>query len=82
VHYIPLRGDMFGHGFEALLINGVLGFAGLALIVPLFIPSRWRSPRPVYTGTSVLGGAAGDPDQEQTQTISLLGNDEYPPVVP
>jgi hypothetical protein len=26
-----------------MLFNGVLGGAGLAMIVPLFQPSRWRS---------------------------------------
>jgi hypothetical protein len=41
VQYIPLKSDAFGNGFEALLLNGVLAAAGLALIVPLFIPSRW-----------------------------------------
>lgn len=43
VQYIPLKGDAFGAGFEAMLFNGVLGGAGLVMIVPLFIPSRWRS---------------------------------------
>lgn len=42
VRFIPLRSDAFGHGFEAMLFNGVLAAAGLLLIVPLFIPSRWR----------------------------------------
>ncbi len=42
---IPLRSDAFGAGWEALLINGVLGAAGLAMIVPIFVPSRWRKPR-------------------------------------
>jgi hypothetical protein len=42
VHYIPLRGETFGTGFEAMLMNGLLAAGGLALIVPLFIPSRWR----------------------------------------
>lgn len=41
VRYIPLRGDAFGAGFEAMLFNGVLLAAGLAMVVPLFIPSRW-----------------------------------------
>jgi hypothetical protein len=45
VRYIPLKGDAFGDGFEALLFNGVLAAAGLAMIVPLFIPSRWRGSR-------------------------------------
>ena len=67
VRYIPLKADAFGDGFEAMLINGVLAAAGLAMIVPLFIPSRWRrTALPVYaepgedlttqpgTGSSVL----------------------------
>jgi hypothetical protein len=43
VDLIPLRSDPFGAGFEAMLLNGVLGAAGLAMIVPLFVPSRWRA---------------------------------------
>ena len=46
VDLIPLRSDPFGAGFEAMLFNGVLGAAGLAMIVPLFVPSRWRT-RPI-----------------------------------
>jgi len=46
VDLIPLRSDPFGAGFEAMLFNGVLGAAGLAMIVPIFVPSRWRT-RPV-----------------------------------
>jgi hypothetical protein len=46
VDLIPLRADPFGAGFEAMLFNGVLGAAGLGLVVPLFIPSRWRARRP------------------------------------
>ena len=43
VDLIPLRSDPFGAGFEAMLFNGVLGAAGLAMIVPMFVPSRWRA---------------------------------------
>jgi hypothetical protein len=42
VQYIPLKSDAFGAGFEAMLFNGVLAAAGFVLIIPLFIPSRWR----------------------------------------
>jgi hypothetical protein len=42
VDLIPLRRYSFGTGWESLLINGVLGGAGLAMIVPMFVPSRWR----------------------------------------
>jgi len=52
VDLIPLRSDPFGAGFEAMLFNGVLGAVGLAMIVPMFIPARWR--------TRPLTGAADD----------------------
>lgn len=42
VAIIPLRAHAFGAGWEALLFNGILGTAGLAMIIPLFLPSRWR----------------------------------------
>ena len=77
VHYIPLRGDTYGAGFEAMLMNGLLAAAGLALIVPLFIPSRWRR-----TPVRAVGYAGEGDTQvlEPTQTISLIGNDEYPKI--
>ena len=43
VDLIPLRSDPFGAGFEAMLFNGILTAAGLAMIVPMFVPSRWRA---------------------------------------
>ena len=73
VHYIPLRGDTYGLGFEAMLMNGVLAAAGLALVVPLFIPSRWRArpdgmtPAEARDATQVL----------EPTTISLTGNDDW-----
>jgi hypothetical protein len=45
VDLIPLRSDPFGAGFEAMLFNGILGAAGLAMIVPMLVPSRWRARR-------------------------------------
>lgn len=43
VHYIPLKGHSFGFGFAALGTTGILGSAGIVLLLPLFFPSRWRS---------------------------------------
>ena len=28
-----------------MLVHGILGAAGLAMIVPMFVPSRWRARR-------------------------------------
>jgi hypothetical protein len=79
IQHIPLRADSFGAGFVALLENGLLAAAGLALIVPLFIPSRWRARRrrtqayPAYQPGSGYTGWP-DPDQQPTATISLLAD--------
>ena len=89
VHYIPLRGETYGAGFEAMLFNGVLAAAGLALVVPLFIPSRWRSlARSSATGAAPpvsLVGAAPAAQAGDSPTIALLTDDwtvnppSYPP---
>jgi hypothetical protein len=43
---IPLQGHSYGAGFRALLESGVLALLGAAMIVPLFVPARWRgAPR-------------------------------------
>jgi hypothetical protein len=74
VRHIPLRADSFGAGFAAMLESGLLAAAGLALVVPLFIPSRWRArPRPSLLGAGYARYAGQpDPDHEPTATISLL----------
>lgn len=66
VRYIPLRTDVFGDGFEAMLFNGILAAAGLAMIVPLFIPSRWR-------GSSA--GGYEPPDAAPASGSVLLSSD-------
>lgn len=60
VDLIPLRTDPFGAGFEAMLFNGSLAAAGLAMTIPMFVPSRWRRPAedfedivPAVTGPAV-----------------------------
>jgi hypothetical protein len=66
VDLIPLRSDPFGAGFEAMLFNGVLGAAGLAMIVPIFVPSRWRT-RPATDAAA----AEFEPDLEDQPTTQL-----------
>ena len=43
--WIPLQGHSFGAGFRVLLLSGTLAFAGMAMIVPMFLPSRWHGTR-------------------------------------
>jgi len=76
VQHIPLRADSCGAGFAALLENGLLAAAGLALVVPLFIPSRWRARprRSGYWAGYTTPGQSQSPDQEPTATISLLSD--------
>jgi hypothetical protein len=40
--WIPLQAHSFGLGFRVLLLNGTLALAGMAMIIPLFVPSRWH----------------------------------------
>jgi hypothetical protein len=39
---IPLQGHSFAAGFASLLASGVLVLVGAVMVVPLFVPSRWR----------------------------------------
>jgi hypothetical protein len=40
--WIPLQVHSFGAGFRIMLLNGTLALAGAAMIIPLFLPSRWH----------------------------------------
>jgi hypothetical protein len=70
VQYIPLKSLAYGTGFAALLFDGVLALAGLAMIVPLFVPSRWRSRREASESEPYAGTAASFPDLQATQTMN------------
>jgi len=71
VQYIPLKNRAYGAGFEAMLFDGVLALAGLVLIIPLFIPSRWVAKRavPVPPPEPYPGTTATFPDLTATQTM-------------
>ena len=43
VRYLPMPGSHFTTGLTYLLFNGVLGLIGAAMIIPMLVPSRWRS---------------------------------------
>ena len=74
IAHIPLRADSFGAGFQAMLTNGMLAAAGLALVVPLFIPSRWRARPGRSQYWAAYPGQDQSLDPEQTATISLLSD--------
>jgi hypothetical protein len=42
IKLIPLQHDAFGEGFGDMMAFGVLALAGAVMIIPMFIPSRWR----------------------------------------
>ena len=39
---IPLHGHSFATGFGSMLATGTLALAGIMMVIPLFVPSRWR----------------------------------------
>jgi hypothetical protein len=69
VQYIPLKTRPYGMGFEALLFDGVLALVGLAMVIPLFVPSRWRGRREVSEPEPYTGTTASFPDLQATQTM-------------
>jgi hypothetical protein len=42
---VPLH-DAIGNGFQALLTSGALALLGAAMVIPMFLPSRWRRREP------------------------------------
>lgn len=40
--FVPLPGTHYAAGFSAMLFSGALALLGAVMIVPLFMPSRWR----------------------------------------
>lgn len=69
LRYVPLKTRAYGAGFEALLFDGVLALMGAAMIIPLFVPSRWRA-RPAAAGPAAGEAAATYPGLQDTQTMA------------
>jgi hypothetical protein len=44
---IPLSGYQEAGGFRTMLTIGVLALLGAMLVIPLFVPSRWRRSEPL-----------------------------------
>jgi len=71
VQYIPLKTRAYGTGFEAMLFDGILAMAGLVMIIPLFVPSRWRlAPVAlVRVQDEALDSTVSIPGFQDTQTL-------------
>jgi hypothetical protein len=41
--WIPMPGSHYAAGFTTMLSSGALALVGAGMIIPLFMPSRWRS---------------------------------------
>jgi hypothetical protein len=44
IQLIPLHGHSFATEFGSMLTTGVLALVGIMMVIPLFVPSRWRRP--------------------------------------
>jgi len=71
VQLIPLKAHAYGAGFEAMLSAGILGAAGLAMIVPMFLPSRWRGR--VSAGPAPGPGGEFAPGLGETGDLPAVG---------
>lgn len=69
---IPMHGRDVADGFQLLLTSGVLALLGAAMIVPLFVPSRWRRRRRAVAYQD-YGDYGGYEDYGPTDTTRLLG---------
>jgi hypothetical protein len=66
---VPLPADGAGMGFRALLGGGILALIGAVMVIPLFVPSRWRRRR---RGGYDYGDGYGDDGFEQPSATGLL----------
>jgi len=91
VQLIPLKTHIYGQGFEAMLFNGILALTGLAMVIPLFVPSRWRRRTvynfvPVGPSTGLLSEDSEAPTQQgaffpprDQFTSPTIISDPFPP---
>jgi hypothetical protein len=81
VDYIPLKGHSFGLGFLGLGTTGILGAAGVVLVMPLFFPSRWLRPAPVdVDGEDDLIEATTVTSPARTGLVAGMGSSAWEPL--
>jgi hypothetical protein len=81
VQLVPLKDRPYGLGFEALLFNGLLALAGLVMVIPLFVPSRWRRRVTVTAAPgsdTTQSGLLTSDDTAVTQQGGFFGTQEFP----
>jgi hypothetical protein len=66
LRWIPLQDHAYGAGYRSLLVSGVLALLGAAMIVPLFIPARWRAA----PGEGIEGIDEDESDLPVTELLS------------
>ncbi len=54
---IPMKNSTFGLGAHTLLVTGVYALLGAAMLIPMFVPSRWRR-QPIDEEEESMGMAA------------------------
>jgi hypothetical protein len=59
VSWVPWQATGYGAGFKDLLVAGVLAMLGIAMVIPLFVPSRWYRFAPEEETGSGLPAATG-----------------------
>ena len=65
VSHLPMAGSQEAAGFTVLLTSGALALAGAAMIIPLFMPSRWH-------GTAAEVEDYDDDDYAATTALGLV----------
>jgi hypothetical protein len=57
LNLIPMKTSNYGQGAHTLLASGVFALVGAVMLIPLFVPSRWRW-READEGDESIGVAA------------------------
>ncbi|HEX6454076.1 MAG TPA: hypothetical protein VF060_32015 [Trebonia sp.] len=68
ISLVPLKGQDYGRGFKALLADGALAGAGIVMIIPMFVPSRWRR----YAGNDDVESSGLLSDFDQTTAATTI----------
>jgi hypothetical protein len=71
VRLIPMSTEPAGIGFQMMLVSGVLALLGFAMIIPLFVPSRWWQDRGDDDDGQQTRGGGGDRGGDRGEDAGL-----------